>query len=190
MIYRYFSGVALCLSVAILPTTASAQASAPSTAVDVSLGFARMFSSAEQEIVGVFPTLDLTIGRWRAGSQHGNVGFAGSLGLNHLGARDWGRTSRSSGDRSSVYAGFNSVSALASWQSQRGRFRVFAGPTLAYGDEAALGLQGRIDIAAPVTQRLSLTLNGRAFALPSLQGASYQLLDVGFGLRIVERGLR
>ena len=176
------------LSVGLLfaPATVDAQ-SEVATAVDLSLGIGRMHSSTPHIGDGTAPTLDLTVSRWRRGATRGNVVFGAGASTQGGGTSESICLPSASGGCIPRYPNFVSLSALAGWQTQRGRFRVLAGPTLAYADEAALGLQGRVDLAAPLTQRWSLTLNARGFALPSLQGASYQLFSVGAGLRIVQR---
>jgi len=180
------SAVVLSVGLLFAPATVDAQ-SEVATAFEVSLGVGRIHASTRHVGGNTGPVLDVTVSRWRQDTSNGNVIVAAGISVQGGGGRELLCAPRASGGCTPSYPEFSSLSALAGWQTLRGRFRVLAGPTLAYADEAALGLQGRVDLAAPLTQRWSLTLNARGFALPSLQGASYQLFDVGVGLRIVQR---
>ncbi len=183
---RLLTSISLPASLLLTSSAVSVQ-SGIAKAIDLSIGVGQMQSSTPHIGGGIAPTLDLMVSRWREGTSRKNLVFGLGVGIQGGGTYDLVCRLTASGDCMPPYPGFTSLSALAGWQSPRGWLRVFGGPTLAYGDEAALGLQGRIDLAAPLSRRVSLTLNGRGFALPSFQGASYQLFDVGFGLRIVER---
>ena len=82
-----------------------------------------------------------------------------------------------------------SASALLGWERARSRgpsFRVMAGPGYYRGDAggAALGLQGRLDVATAPLLRVAIVASLRGVVLPSFRGDALGLAAVGLGLRL------
>jgi hypothetical protein len=84
---------------------------------------------------------------------------------------------------------FYSAAALLGWEAARASgpsLRVLAGPAYYRADEggAALGLQGRLEVASPAWLHVAVVASVRGAVLPNFRGDALALAAAGFGLRL------
>jgi hypothetical protein len=84
------------------------------------------------------------------------------------------------------FPGFLIVAAHAGWETEAGRARILAGPALAISESDGNGaaLQIRLELAAPLSGRLSVIGSGRFVYIPGIADRSFTLGAAGIGLRI------
>jgi hypothetical protein len=173
------------IAVPIIASTVDAQA-VSSVSLDVSVGAGKGWSGGEYVGNRSGLAVDALLGfRLRSIGREGlMVGFSG--GIQRTGESS--TVCRPALDGSCVpsFPDFYTLSALAGWESGRGILRVMLGPAFvqASGEGHALGVQGRLDLAAPFTSHIGVVASIRPTVVPSYRGDTLKLLAFGIGLRL------
>ncbi len=130
--------------------------------------------------------LDALVGLRVRSLAHGGLVAGVSGAIQSAGARATVCPPNPSGTCIPGFPDVYTVSALAGWESGRGILRVMLGPAFAHASDAgnALGFQGRVDAAAPFTNRVALVASIRPTVIPNLRGSTLKLLAFGIGLRV------
>jgi hypothetical protein len=84
---------------------------------------------------------------------------------------------------------FYAAAALLGWEAAGGSgpsLRLLGGPAYYRADEggAALGLQGRLDVATPAMLHVALVVSVRGAVLPNFRGDALGLAAAGLGVRL------
>lgn len=76
-------------------------------------------------------------------------------------------------------------SALAGWETETGSARILVGPALAISSSHRVGAgQARLDLARPLSTRVSFLVSGRFAYIPQYRGDVFRLAALGVGFRL------
>jgi hypothetical protein len=77
------------------------------------------------------------------------------------------------------------LSALAGWETETGGARVLVGPAVAISSSHRVGAgQVRLDLARPLSTRVSLLVSGRFAYIPQYRNDVFRLAALGVGVRL------
>jgi hypothetical protein len=153
---------------------------------EASVGVGKGWSGAEYVSDGSGLSFDALLGLRLRSLEHGGLVAGLSGGIQGGGTSTTICTPGPSGDCIPAFPDVYMVSALTGWESGRGILRVMLGPAFAHASGAgnSFGVQGRVDAAAPFTDRIALVASFRPTVIPDFRESTMKLLAFGIGLRL------